>query len=296
MSAEKLGEKIRALRKRRAMTQSELCGGFITRNMLSRIETGAAMPSLETLLYIAERLEISPGWLIDDDAELSGYEKSRFTAAVKALYKEKKYAECAQECRSAPEDFFDDELYVIAADSMYEAAQACLRDGSLTSAEELFSLSLEFAARGLLRLSALQESAMLYLDYIRYIYAGSRLRDDLSGTELPNRLPPYEGAECLRLNKLIKDGKVELARALFELAPLGLACAEQVSATLALADGDIDGAERRYRELVRSAALPVEIMYITCSELEVIARQKDNYKLAYSCAEKKLELIGLAGK
>ena len=30
---------------------------------------------------------------------------------------------------------------------------------------------------------------MLYLDYIRYIYAGSRLRVDLSGTEL-NRLPP----------------------------------------------------------------------------------------------------------
>ena len=45
---------------------------------------------------------------------------------------------------------------MIAADSMYEAAQACFADGSLTSAEELFSLSLEFSARGLLRLSALQ--------------------------------------------------------------------------------------------------------------------------------------------
>lgn len=296
MNAEKLGEKIRALRKRCGMTQSELCGDFVTRNMLSRIETGAAMPSLETLLYIAERLEISPGWLIDDDAELSGYEKTRFTAAVKALYKEKKYSECATECRCAPEDFFDDELYAVAADSMYEAAYANLRAGHMTSAEDLFSSALEFAARGMLRQSAMQETAMHYLDYIRYVYVGSRLRDDLTSSEMPSRLPPYEGAVCLRLNKLIKDGRAELARALLDILPIGPVCAEQVSASIALVEGDIDSAERRYRELIKSDGLPVEVMYITCTELERIAREKDNYKLAYICAEKKLELIGLAGK
>lgn len=99
MNAENLGAKIRALRKRFGMTQSELCGDFITRNMLSRIETGAALPSLETLLYIANRLEISPGWLIDDDAELSGYEKERLLSAVKDLYKEKN----SQSARSTSE-------------------------------------------------------------------------------------------------------------------------------------------------------------------------------------------------
>ena len=67
-------------------------------------------------------------------------------------------------------------------------------------------------------------------------------------------------------------------------------------AALALAFGDTEGAERRYRELIKSAELPVEVLYIVCSELEQLARQKENYRLAYSCAEKKLELLGIAGK
>jgi len=296
VNAENLGAKIRALRKRFGMTQSELCGDFITRNMLSRIETGAALPSLETLLYIANRLEISPGWLIDDDAELSGYEKERLLSAVKDLYKEKKFAECALDLRNTPDEFFDDELFAIAADCMYEAALSHLYAGHMTSAEELFTLSIEYAARGLLRLRPLQEWAALYLDYIRYVYSGSKLRDDFTGAEMPKRLPPYEGAECLRLNQLITAGKPELARALLDILPLRQECVEQVLAALALAFGDTEGAERRYRELIKSAELPVEVLYIVCSELEQLARQKENYRLAYSCAEKKLELLGIAGK
>ncbi len=296
MNAEKLGEKIRILRKRRGMTQSELCGGFITRNMLSRIETGAAMPSLETLLYIADRLEISPGWLIDDDAELSGYEKSRFIGSIKALYREKKYAECAAECRRAPADFIDDEVCLIAADSLYVAAVQNLRAGFIASAEDMFAAALGFNMRGLIRISVLEDTVRAFLEYIKAVYVNSRFRDDFSGCALPDPLPPYEGAQCLRLNMHIKDGHPELARALLDAGALAGPCAEQVSAAIALAGGDIDGAEERFRELVRGAELPAEIMYLTCSELEAIARRKQNYKLAYTCAERKLELLNRAGK
>ena len=51
-----IGEKIKKLRTAKLMTQSELVGGEITRNMLSRIENGAAQPSMATVKYIAERL------------------------------------------------------------------------------------------------------------------------------------------------------------------------------------------------------------------------------------------------
>ena len=64
---------------------------------------------------------------------------------------------------------------------MYEAALSHLYAGHMTSAEELFTLSIEYAARGLLRLRPLQEWAALYLDYIRYVYSGSTLRDDFTG-------------------------------------------------------------------------------------------------------------------
>ena len=64
-----LGNKIRTLRKKQNMTQSELAGEHITRNMLSKIENGEALPSLDTLFYIAERLEVAPGFLLSENED-----------------------------------------------------------------------------------------------------------------------------------------------------------------------------------------------------------------------------------
>ena len=59
-----IGEKIKMLRTAKLMTQKELAGSEITRNMLSRIENGAAQPSLDTLRYIAKKLNVSAGFLL----------------------------------------------------------------------------------------------------------------------------------------------------------------------------------------------------------------------------------------
>ena len=42
----KLGKRIREARLAKKMTQSEVVGTFITRNMLSQIESGSASPSI----------------------------------------------------------------------------------------------------------------------------------------------------------------------------------------------------------------------------------------------------------
>ena len=70
-----LGVKIRMLRKKQGMTQNELAGDRITRNMLSKIENGEALPSLETLFYIAERLGIAPGFLLSEEEDSFEFEK-----------------------------------------------------------------------------------------------------------------------------------------------------------------------------------------------------------------------------
>ena len=65
-----IGEKIHRLRVKRKMTQAELAGDQITRNMLSRVENGAALPSLPTVWYLADRLGVPAGFLLaegDDD-------------------------------------------------------------------------------------------------------------------------------------------------------------------------------------------------------------------------------------
>ena len=74
MNSEKLGRKIREVRLAKKMTQSEVVGSFITRNMLSQIESGVASPSVKTLEYLSEVLGIPMSELVAD-SELDSRDK-----------------------------------------------------------------------------------------------------------------------------------------------------------------------------------------------------------------------------
>ena len=62
-----LGEKIKALRKEKKLTQTELAGSEQTKSMLSQIENGKATPSMKTLQYIAEKLGCETSFLLEED-------------------------------------------------------------------------------------------------------------------------------------------------------------------------------------------------------------------------------------
>ena len=63
-----LGEKLRAARIDAGMTQKQLSDGIVTRNMLSQIENGTATPSMKTLEALAQRLNKSISFLLEDAA------------------------------------------------------------------------------------------------------------------------------------------------------------------------------------------------------------------------------------
>ena len=66
-----LGEKLRRARMEAGLSQKQLCGEEITRNMLSLIENGAAKPSMKTLQYLAARLGKSVSYFLEETAVLS---------------------------------------------------------------------------------------------------------------------------------------------------------------------------------------------------------------------------------
>ena len=47
-----LGEKLKKVRLEAGLSQRQVCGERITRNMLSQIENGSARPSMDTLRYL----------------------------------------------------------------------------------------------------------------------------------------------------------------------------------------------------------------------------------------------------
>lgn len=66
-----LGNRIRSLRKEKKMTLAELAGDFMTKGMLSLIENDKNRPSMESLEYIAERLETSVSNLLENGSEVT---------------------------------------------------------------------------------------------------------------------------------------------------------------------------------------------------------------------------------
>ena len=63
-----LGEKIRRARLEAGLSQRQLCGEEITRNMLSLIEHGSAKPSMKTLRYLSGQLGKPISYFLEEDA------------------------------------------------------------------------------------------------------------------------------------------------------------------------------------------------------------------------------------
>ena len=63
-----LGRRIREARIRQQLTQKDVVGEYMTRNMLSKIENGSATPSVKTLKYLAEALSVPVGYFVNEEA------------------------------------------------------------------------------------------------------------------------------------------------------------------------------------------------------------------------------------
>ena len=66
-----LGQRIKAARLEAGLSQWQLCGDMITRNMLSQIENGSARPSMDTLAYFARQLGKPVSFFLEEDAVTS---------------------------------------------------------------------------------------------------------------------------------------------------------------------------------------------------------------------------------
>ncbi len=133
-SHENIGEKIRAERLRADLTQSELAGDRITRNMLSMIENGEATPSLDTVVYIADRLGVPAGiFFAENESDEALFTKADAVSKARALFAEGRFEDCADVCRPVP---YDDELSLILAESLFKCAESDMDRFMLKSASD----------------------------------------------------------------------------------------------------------------------------------------------------------------
>ena len=152
-----LGQKLRLARQRRGLTQAEAAGDRITRNMLSQIENDLAKPSLPTLQYLAERLEVSVGWLT---SEGDGDNAEKTLAEARKLLAAGAYADCLA-LFSGQE--VQDEALLIRALCAVRLARAALERERFEQAAELAQMAAALNERCLYRTEGLAVEASAVL-------------------------------------------------------------------------------------------------------------------------------------
>lgn len=109
-----LGQRIKQARLDAGLSQRQLCGQEITRNMLSQIENGTAKPSMNTLRYLAAQLGKPVGYFWEE--AVASPNQARMDAARRAFSQNnpRSALESIAEFQS-PDPIFDAERYYLEA-------------------------------------------------------------------------------------------------------------------------------------------------------------------------------------
>lgn len=124
-----LGQRIKEARLAAGVSQRQLCGDTITRNMLSRIEHGAVRPSMTTLRFLAERLGKPVSYFLDETTVTSP--NLQVMTQARQCYRRGDSAGVLAKLEEykAPDDTFDDEKLLLQAKCLLAmAAEALLQE------------------------------------------------------------------------------------------------------------------------------------------------------------------------
>ncbi len=149
MNSVELGRRLKEARLAKKMTQSEVVGDFITRNMLSQIESGVATPSIKTLEYLASVLEISMSSLIpEDDESSSGSSDAYSIIEAKRAINSGKYQK-ALSALDKDSEAFKDEYSALRSIACLELAKEASAKSELQNAVNYAKQANEYAKEGI---------------------------------------------------------------------------------------------------------------------------------------------------
>lgn len=162
MTAAELGKKLKEARLAKKMTQAQVVGDFITRNMLSQIESGTATPSIKTLQYLARVLELPMEQLIADEDPPVADAPYRMLLQAKDAIRRGDFTAVPTDETTFPAEVAD-ELYALAARALLERARAEQGDGTPNDVLQLVRRAIAYADQGLYRNETLRSEAVLFL-------------------------------------------------------------------------------------------------------------------------------------
>lgn len=281
-----LGQKIRDARRRVGMTQSELAGNRISRNMLSMIENDRADPSYKTILYLADRLAVPVCFFFEEEADLA---QSRRRALMPRIYeklKRREFNACLALCAELS-GLENDEIYLIKAECYFHIGLQACRDLSFGNACDAFLTAQSNAAHSVYPTE--------YIEVIsRYTIAWMN-EFSHSGNPFPKTpTPPIEPDATqyylwlLPLIGTIPDALVE--EMLQENIPRSDITRQHIRARIKMRSGHYESA----LELLQDALSETDVSllrFLLLSDMETAYTQMKDYENAYIVSQQHRDLV-----
>lgn len=287
-----LGEKIRNLRNAKMMTQSELAGTVITRNMLSQIENGAAMPSLPTLMYLADKLKVPAGYLIADDESELIYRKISCIDNVKRAYSEGEYRICRSICLNEL-GFADDELSLILAGCSLNIGKELFEAGKIRAACAAFDEAIRYCASCAYYTKNIVSEIAVYYRYLNRkishtIYSEEVLPPSSDGLAFSDPFCKYIIA-C----EAIESGQSAMASYIVDSLREGSGHLHLIlQAKSLMREQEYTAAAAALQEVLRCDIIIVSpLLYDILCDLEVCCKEISDYKHAYEYSSNKMTVI-----
>lgn len=138
-----MGEKLRQERLTLGLSQREVCGEVITRNMLSQIENGQAKPSMKTLQYLASVFQKPVGYFL---GETTACINQSVMEKAKEAFARKEYQRVLLllEEYQGPDQLYDWEAGLMGYLSCLEGARMLVEEGRQPVAEKLLNQAVQF--------------------------------------------------------------------------------------------------------------------------------------------------------
>ena len=195
-----LGEKLKQARLEAGLSQRQLCGEEITRNMLSLIENDSAKPSMKTLQYLAGRLGKNISYFLEENAVLSP--NLEIMASARQLYHTGNFAEADKilENYRSPDPVCDCEKELLWALIQLELAKEAI-------AQERFLYAVLLLQQTTVNTFYMQED----IKRRRLLLLGT-----IPGQRVSSRLPSLDGELSLRAEDALADGNFSRAAHLLE--------------------------------------------------------------------------------
>lgn len=142
-----LSARIKAARLEAGLSQRQLCGDVITRNMLSLIESGRARPSMDTLQHFSRVLGKPVSWFLEEDTVTSPNQS--VMARCQEAYAAGEYSGILPllEGYRAPDPVFDGVRYLLEVLTCQALAERALQEGKKAYALRLLEQADAAAAK-----------------------------------------------------------------------------------------------------------------------------------------------------